>query len=833
MSSRPSQASTEERVGGPAEGPSCSDLCSSNDESAWFRWRSVAGPGVWEAHRERLVAELVNGSSCPTANPSAGSGPEPSGIRRRLIADERLNAGIRASCENLITTRARYRLGRRLGAGSVGQVWEALDTCTGERFAAKLLHEQHASDEKVIARVLREARLTSALRHESIVTMHDAGIMEDGRPFLIMEYLEGRTLAQRCRRQGAFPWLRALAILEQIAAGLATAHEAGIVHRDLHAGNVFLLEKSASGVEVKLLDFGLAKSLLLGDLSGQLTRTGEVVGAPSVTSPEQIRGQAVDQRVDVYAFGCLAFQMLAGHPPYCGGTAERLMFQHLTSPPPAPKILDADREMQTRIHRFIARALAKQPEQRFRDGSELLVALRELDAQRSRGRRYCWVRIGYAGVATAVGAVLGVGGVGSGSCRPANVSAIAPHATRRVDPGAVRTEGSHKDLSGSSDPSWVDRSVAFELGPSCTVHVRPTDEPNGGPVASHRDAVDSSLVVAGHFTIRVEFRTMSVTPQLLFGSAPAPEARHTLSLRLDEAGVVEYAAEGNGTGWAMRSKDALGDLAGYNDGRWHVVVATMGPRTMALYLDGTRVAYRTGAGPLARSDGLDPQPRRISTDAVVRSCGEFEGAVRRAEIWRGAGVFSRRVFVSSKRYDGGLDLGDGGLEAASARCQSLASKAALGGRWHAWMSAHATSASEIVSRRSDPYVLVDGSWVASDWEDLVDGTLLHPINLDEYGHEHDDAVWTGTSWDGFKYVGEPGRRRRDSAEQHCRGWRTSTERWSGRVGRSSETDVGWTDAGEKPCHTQNRIYCIEASSGWRSPLEWSSSEDQRAEHGAQ
>jgi eukaryotic-like serine/threonine-protein kinase len=211
----------------------------------------------------------------------------------------------------------RYRLERPLGAGGMGAVWEATHLLTHKRLALKVVHEGNA-DPAARRRVLREARAACAVKHPNVVTVHDVLERDDGTPVLVMDLLEGESLAARLERERTLPPKDAITITRAILSALAAAHTAGIVHRDLKPDNVFLV---ASG-EVKILDFGIAK--LAGrdpatQETNRLTETGAMVGTPHYMAPEQAFGEAdIDARADLWAVGAVLYECLCGVPPTDG-----------------------------------------------------------------------------------------------------------------------------------------------------------------------------------------------------------------------------------------------------------------------------------------------------------------------------------------------------------------------------------------------------------------------------------------------------------------------------------------------------------------------------------
>jgi serine/threonine protein kinase len=272
-----------------------------------------------------------------------------------------------------------YRVVRWIGAGGMGQVYEALDVRLERPVALKVLPPELGDDPDRLRRFAREARAASALNHPNIVTVYDVGEAQrpDGPPihYIVLELCEGGTLRDVLREERPVPVL--LGLLAQVADGLAKAHAAGIVHRDLKPENVLL---SADGVP-KIGDFGIAKLRgaevppgAAGEPAGTVhTHTRGMVGTPGYMSPEQVRGEPVDARSDLFSFGCILYEALARRPPFRGSTltetAERILH---AEPPPLPK----QRGVSWALRRVLGRCLEKDPARRYAGAAELAAALR-------------------------------------------------------------------------------------------------------------------------------------------------------------------------------------------------------------------------------------------------------------------------------------------------------------------------------------------------------------------------------------------------------------------------------------------------------------------------
>ncbi len=229
-----------------------------------------------------------------------------------------------------------YLIEKKLGEGGMGVVYGARHPRIGKRAAIKVLGAQFCRDPSAVERFEQEARFVNEIHHPNIVDIFMFGELPDGRKYIAMEWLEGESLSDRIER-GVISPTEAIDILDGICDALEAAHEKGIIHRDLKSDNVFLM--SARGrMQVKLLDFGLAKLAGNDPRAITKTKTGIVVGTPHYMAPEQARGKPVDHRTDIYALGCLAHKVLTGRLPFVGQGVE-LLIHHLKTPAPSPSVL--------------------------------------------------------------------------------------------------------------------------------------------------------------------------------------------------------------------------------------------------------------------------------------------------------------------------------------------------------------------------------------------------------------------------------------------------------------------------------------------------------------
>ena len=278
---------------------------------------------------------------------------------------------------------ARYRILEKLGEGGMGAVYKVEHVRMGKVAALKLMRPDHAVDKALKSRFLQEARVVAKLSHPNTVQVFDSGELEDGGLFIAMEYVPGKDLAWHLKAHGPMSEGQAASIGAQLLASLQEAHEAGIIHRDLKPANVMLVRRRKSGDDqVKLLDFGIAK---LQESEGRKSTTGDFIGTPAYMSPEQIRGDALDARSDLYSLGCLLFELVSGRQPFDGPTPISVLTQHYEAP--IPRIVDArpNADISPAFQAVIERAMQKRPADRWNDAEAMRVALEHL--QKSLGSK--------------------------------------------------------------------------------------------------------------------------------------------------------------------------------------------------------------------------------------------------------------------------------------------------------------------------------------------------------------------------------------------------------------------------------------------------------------
>jgi eukaryotic-like serine/threonine-protein kinase len=253
----------------------------------------------------------------------------------------------------------RYRLERKLGSGGMADVWLAEDTELGRHVAIKILHERYANDEQFVERFRREATHAAGLSHQSIVSIYDRGA-SNGSYYIVMEYVEGRTLKELILSRGPCPVPVAISYTRQILAALRYAHRNGIIHRDIKPHNVIVDREG----RVKVADFGIARAG-----TSQMTEAGSIIGTAQYLSPEQARGAPVDESSDLYSTGVVLYELLTGTVPFTGETPVETAMKHLSAPPQPPSELR--NEIPDDLDLVVLRALAKEPADRYRTAGEM------------------------------------------------------------------------------------------------------------------------------------------------------------------------------------------------------------------------------------------------------------------------------------------------------------------------------------------------------------------------------------------------------------------------------------------------------------------------------
>jgi serine/threonine-protein kinase len=260
----------------------------------------------------------------------------------------------------------RYELGETLGYGGMSEVHKGRDVRLGREVAVKVLRADLARDPTFQERFRREAQNAAALNHPAIVAVYDTGETRTDYgplPYIVMEFVEGRTLRDIVKSEGPLPAKRAMEVMADVCAALDFSHRHGIVHRDVKPANIMITRTGA----VKVMDFGIARAV--SDGQAAVTQTAAVIGTAQYLSPEQARGEAVDARSDVYAAGCVLFELLTGEPPFTGDSPVAVAYQHVREDPKPPSALNP--RVPPSLDAIVLKAMAKGPANRYQSSAEM------------------------------------------------------------------------------------------------------------------------------------------------------------------------------------------------------------------------------------------------------------------------------------------------------------------------------------------------------------------------------------------------------------------------------------------------------------------------------
>jgi eukaryotic-like serine/threonine-protein kinase len=284
----------------------------------------------------------------------------------------------------------KYRIDKLVAKGGMGRVYRGTQFPLERPVAIKILNKEfQRSDPQFVRRFFLEAATAAKLSHPHSITVFDYGESENGDLYIAMEYLKGRPLSRVISADGPFTPDRALRISIQVCRALREAHVLGIIHRDLKPGNIFLVDEGDDSDYAKVLDFGLVKlfrpetqedghlGTMLGEGDPELTRTGTLLGSPKYMSPEQIQGHHLDPRTDIYSFGVILFQMIAGKPPYTGATGVDVIYKHVHHEIPAIASVAPEVDCPPAVEALIERCLAKSRDDRFASMDELITHLKD------------------------------------------------------------------------------------------------------------------------------------------------------------------------------------------------------------------------------------------------------------------------------------------------------------------------------------------------------------------------------------------------------------------------------------------------------------------------
>ncbi|MFN8552445.1 MAG: protein kinase [Candidatus Obscuribacterales bacterium] len=366
----------------------------------------------------------------------------------------------------------RYEILEVIGGGGMGLVYKARHKLMNRIVAIKMLHKHMISSKDTLKRFQLEAQAASCLSLPNILTVYDFGLTGEGQPYMVMDYLEGTSLADVLENEHHVEPDRAVNIFIQACAGLAHAHQKGVLHRDIKPSNIMLVNFGDQADFVKIVDFGIAK--LLNQGVGELTKTGEVYGSPSYMSPEQCRGKETDARSDIYSMGCVMYRTLSGRPVFSGEDIIELLFKQV-SEPPAP--FDTELNIPPDLEAVIFKALAKDPADRYQNMNEFKEALEKYVDKRSgknapaptptvEGPMPLWKRHGET----------------SPAAQPAGSAASTASSTSLPVPGdAPRSKPVANAPAAQSAPPAVASAAAAESDPSRVRSAKP--RPSEPPVS--------------------------------------------------------------------------------------------------------------------------------------------------------------------------------------------------------------------------------------------------------------------------------------------------------------------------------------------------------------
>lgn len=273
------------------------------------------------------------------------------------------------------TLEDRYRIIDLIGVGKTGNVYKAEQIKFNRVVAVKMMHSHLVNSDVALARFQREAQAISKLRHKNLLSMIDFGVTKDQQPYMVTEFLDGITLESLVENEKRLHCTRALPIFIAICDGLNLAHDVQIIHRDIKPGNIVLVTDKDGKETPKVIDFGLVKFLDESGQSQQLTQIGQITGTPAYMSPEQVIGQTLDARTDIYSLGCVLYFALTGRPPFIGDNIADLLSRQMKELPPAFSVAAPKSEIPQAIERVVFKAIAKQRENRFQNVKEFQSAL--------------------------------------------------------------------------------------------------------------------------------------------------------------------------------------------------------------------------------------------------------------------------------------------------------------------------------------------------------------------------------------------------------------------------------------------------------------------------
>lgn len=361
------------------------------------------GPGSWANPADDGESGSLEPLDRRDTDPSSGSvdraavaeraSTTPGDLRRRADTAAGRKGGVPDEHVGK-TFGQKYRIDKLLAKGGMGRVYRATQFPLERPVAIKILNREfQQSDPQFVKRFFLEASIAAQLSNPHTITVFDYGESETGDLYIAMEYLQGRPLSRILRRDGPYSAEETLRLAVQICRALRSAHEKGVIHRDLKPGNIFILDEGTEdgGGYAKVLDFGLVKlftpenekgnafgASMLGEGDPELTRTGTLLGSPKYMSPEQIQGLPLDPRTDIYSFGIILYQMVSGTAPFTGTTGVDVIYKHVNFPVPPISDQNPNADCPPELEQIIRRCLEKQREDRYASMDELLLQLKEV-----------------------------------------------------------------------------------------------------------------------------------------------------------------------------------------------------------------------------------------------------------------------------------------------------------------------------------------------------------------------------------------------------------------------------------------------------------------------
>jgi len=535
----------------------------------------------------------------------------------------------------------RYELGEVLGYGGMAEVHRGHDVRLGREVAVKVLRADLARDPSFLSRFRREAQSAAALSHPAIVSVFDTGedVLAGQRvPFIVMEYVEGRTLREVVQSEGRLLPRRAVEIVAEVCAALEYSHTAGIVHRDIKPGNVMI----TSTGEVKVMDFGIARAVTVS--SSAMTQTAAVMGTAQYLSPEQARGEHVDARSDVYSTGCLLYELLTGQPPFTGDSPVAVAYQHVREDPVPPSALDPD--ITGDLDAVVLKAMAKNPANRYQSAADFGADLDRVAA----GRRV-------AATPVLAGGVVGTGAVRTVVAPPPPVRTavpLTPSPERRAGRGAAYALLALGVVAVFVVAALVARN-AFDKGGSREVR---TPQLVGRTLTQAQQALTAAGLTLGTVDRVPQTDPAAATPkdQVLSQSVGAPftvQRGYTINISVSDG--LEQVPVPDVVGQSVddaKKNLALAHLQGnpnVQDNPNPAVpkgqVTDVGPKPGATVAVGSTITLTVASGA-----GTIPPIRGLSLDdavATLRQAGYVVSGVKQTAVGPDAGVQPGQILTSN------------------------------------------------------------------------------------------------------------------------------------------------------------------------------------------